>query len=235
MKLSSIIALLFALILSACNGDGKMIRDTELHGYQNGHLRIKMDEKLQEIKLESGEPGYLLTTKINYSEGRKKRVSTLTRTWMKTDYSLVRKENKTFKADILTEEFHVHTKGKDVIVTDFKDGKAGKEETISWTENSIILSEPLPSMYLQDLPKVGDQKAYWIFYDPMRGSAPVRVKNKEKVTVTYGDKSYECFRYSVRSMSNAGKYNDYYVDTKDGSIVKIVVANIEFVPPGTHR
>lgn len=222
-------------MLMAC-GDGNAIYHTRLDGYQGKKLRVKMDEKLKPATLENGEEGFLLTTEVKYSEGRRNRLSTLTETWLHSDYTLARKINKTFQADKLTKELRITVKGKDVSVVDLDGkGKVTREETITWKEDHAIYSEPLHVMYFNDLPNKGDTKPYWIFYDPMRNGAPVRVKNREKLTVTHGDKTYECIRYSVRSMSNPGKYNDYYVTADGKQVVKIVVGNIEFVPPGTPR
>ena len=139
IKPISFLFICLSALLMSCGGDsGKVVYRTRLDGYQGKKLRIKLDETLTEVKLENGEDGYLLTTDVQYSEGRSNRMATLTKTWMHKNYEMVRKENKTFKSDEVTKDEHLVVRDGKVVLTNFVDGKPQAEEVFEWDRDTPI-------------------------------------------------------------------------------------------------
>ncbi len=230
MKYMILVSLAFFSLVSC--GNGKVVHHTVLDGYREGQLRIKYDDALEEIQLEDGAEGYLLTTKVEFSDGSDRK-STETKTWMRRDFTLIRKETKIFKNDVLTDTDKTWMEGKVVRFIHNGIGKA-LDESVPWDKEAPAVGEVHPMLFIKDLAQPGTNKTYWIFYEPMRGVAPVKVKRGDNVTITLGGKSYNCLRFGVRSMTGAGKFDDFYIDAETHQVMKILIANTEFVPPGTH-
>lgn len=230
MKVLFLVSLAFVSLMSC--GNGKEVYHTVLDGYKDGKLRIKYDDLMVETKLDDGTEGYLLTTKVEYSDGSNRKATT-TKTWMRQDFALVRKETTIFKNDEQTDVDVTWIEGKSVRFTHKGEGR-DLEETVPWDKETPAIGEIHPLLFTKDLTAPGTQKSYWIFYEPMRGIAPIRVKRGDNTTITLAGKAYECARYGVRSMTGAGHYDDFYIDLATNRVMKIIIANTEFVPPGTH-
>lgn len=213
-------------------GNGKVVYHTVLDGYREGQLRIKYDDALEETTLEDGTDGYLLTTKVEFSNGSDRK-STETKTWMRRDFSLIRKETKIFKNDEQTDTDITWVEDK---VVRFTHKGLGKEldERVPWDKETPAIGEVHPMLFIKDLTQPNTNKTYWIFYEPMRGIAPIKVKRGDDTTITLGGKSYKCLRFGVRSMTGAGHFDDFYIDAETHQVMKIIIANTEFVPPGTR-
>ncbi len=231
MKVSILISLAFVSLMSC--GNGKEVYHTVLDGYRDGKLRIKYDDLLEETKLEDDTDGYLLTTKVEFSDGSSNRKSTVTQTWLRRDFALVRKETKIFKNDQQTDIDLTWMEGKTVRFTHKGEG-SDQDERVPWDKETPAIGEIHPLLFTKDLTAPGTQKTYWIFYEPMRGIAPIKVKRGDNATITLGGKAYSCAHYGVRSMTGAGHYDDFYIDLATNQVMKIIIANAEFVPPGTH-
>lgn len=218
------------ILLTGCGGSNA-VYETSLNGYLGNRLRLKYKDTLTEVTLENGQPGYLLTTDIRYSEGGNKRQGTLTKVWMNKDFTLVKRINEIFTNGEVTSKQVTSVDGKKITHVDNKTGKDIVEE-FQWKHPQPLYGEVHPLLYSSKLEKSGDTEPFWIFFEPLRDGAPVRVKHRGKSTVTLKGQAYPCNRYSVRSLQKPGAYSDYYLTEEDNRVIKVVMGELEFVPPG---
>lgn len=220
------------LFLTACGGNDVLDR-TELHGYKDGELRMKYVSELSKTTLENGEDGILLKTEIRFSEGSKKRFTSTSQMWMKPDFSMVRKEVEKTDNNDKKSSAYFQLVGDKVETPEVIGGvERINEYPMEFIQTEKLIGELHPHLYANELTKPGDNKLYYIFFEPVRSMASLRVRCEAEVTLTIDGVEVPCLRYGLQNIGVAGSYNKYFVTVADKRLVRIENQDLIFVLPG---
>lgn len=229
---TSLLSLCSLLFLLSCGG-GEVIDRTELHGYNDGSLRMKYVSELSKTTMENGEEGLLLETDIRFSEGAKNRFSSMSRVLMKPDFSLVRKDVERIDAKDKKTKSYFQRVGDKVETSEMVNGvEKVNAYPMEFIETKKLLGDVHPLVYANDLTKPGQKAVYYVFFEPLRGMLPMRVRCEAEETLTIGGKEVKTLRYGLQQIGTAQTYNKYFVTVEDKRVVRIENQDLTFVLPG---
>ncbi len=208
-------------------GCGRMpIQDIELIGYEKGVKRMVYHSSIYHETLPDGAKGYRLETRIDYSVGAVDRRSYQRTTLMNSDFtlhsSLVERVRNGQK---ITTSFTAEPEA--VVLRKEQDGELVSEDKIPIEKP--VYGDTHPLLYAKQLTRPGAEGSYPVISEDAMAVRQVAIKHGGAATIDINGKKVRTVRYQIESASGAGRFDDYYIESKSKKLVKIDIEPIQFL------
>lgn len=212
-------------LIAACGGSGTLY-ETNLDGFDNGKRTMKLNYTLTKATSENG-----ATMKIDYlfrfSQGTKVRRSKKRTTYVNADYHLVETTAVGSRGVGETTWTSVIQDGH-IVTTETK--KGAQPEEFKVPVNGPVYSNVFPLMFYRDLRNQGDEVTYNIYNEVDREIAPFKVRYLGETKAYVKSIAIPARHYQVQMSPGREEYQDYYLNPKNGKVIKMGFGKIEFLP-----